>query len=206
MITRMDRDIGTLLSKLKEYNIDQKTLVIFTSDNGPHKEGGNDPEFFNANGPLRGLKRALYEGGIRVPTIARWPGKIPSGTVSDHQGYFGDIYATVCDLTNQQVPENLQSISLLPTLLGRGEQKKHDYLYWEFYEQGSRQAVRFGNWKAIREPMLTGNIHIYDLRHDLGEENDIAADNPEIVAQAVQFMDDAHVSDPNWKLRGRKNK
>ena len=133
MITRMDRDIGALFGKLKEWGIDENTLVIFTSDNGHHKEGGNRPEFFNANGPLRGMKRALYEGGIRVPTIARWPGKIKAGSVSDHAGYFGDFFATACELTGQDIPKNLQSISFLPTLLGKDDaQVKHDYLYWEF--------------------------------------------------------------------------
>ena len=125
MISRMDRDIGNLFAKLKEFDIDEKTLVIFTSDNGHHKEGGNNPDFFDANGPLRGMKRALYEGGIRVPTIARWPNKIKAGTESKHAGYFGDLFATACELTGQNTPDGLQSISFLPALLGK-EQKKHD--------------------------------------------------------------------------------
>lgn len=206
MITRMDRDIGTLLKTLREYGVDENTLVIFTSDNGPHKEGGNDPEFFDANGPLKGLKRALYEGGIRVPTIARWPGKIQAGSTSDHSSYFGDLYATVCALTGQEVPQGLQSISILPTLLGTGAQMSHEYLYWEFYEQGSRQAVRFGNWKAIRQPMLTGEVELFDLSTDLGESNNLASSHSELVRKAIQFMDDAHVPDPAWKVRGRPNR
>ena len=198
----MDRDVGTLLAKLKEWGIDENTLVIFTSDNGHHKEGGNRPEFFDANGPLRGMKRALYEGGIRVPTIARWPGKIEAGSSSDLPAYFGDFFATACELTGQKVPEGLQSVSFLPTLLGQEDtQKKHDYLYWEFYEQGSRQAVRFGKWKAIRQPMLDGKVELFDLENDLGEEKNLASANPEIVAKAVSFMNEAHVSDPNWKVR-----
>ena len=202
MITRMDRDIGTLFAKLEEHGIDERTLVMFTSDNGHHREGGNDPEFFDANGPLRGMKRSLFEGGIRVPTLARWPGHIDGGTVSDHVGYFGDVMATVCQLAGQPVPENTQSISFLPALLGeREEQEQHEYLYWEFYEQGSRQAVRFGNWKAIRQPMLTGKVALYDLSRDIAESTDLAENHPDLVARAVAYMEEAHVPDPKWKIR-----
>lgn len=207
MITRMDRDIGSLLARLKEYGIDQRTLVIFTSDNGPHSEGGNRPDFFDANGELRGLKRALYEGGIRVPAIARWPGTIPAGAVSSHPGYFGDFYATACELTAQPMPrEGLQSISLMPVLRGESPREAHSYLYWEFYEQGSRQAVRFGDWKAIREPMLTGSVRLFDLGADIGEGNDVAGQHPDVVEKAVSFMEEAHIPDPNWKVPVPKNR
>ena len=205
MITRMDRDIGALMSKLAEYGIAEKTLVIFTSDNGHHKEGGNRPEFFDANGPLRGMKRTLFEGGIRVPTIAWWPGTIKPGTASDHAGYFGDFFATACELAGQPLPDGLQSVSFLPALTGKN-QKQHAYLYWEFYEQGSRQAVRFGDWKAIREPMLDGTVALYNLKDDLGEERDLAKEKPELVEKAVAFMDEAHMNDPIWQVRGRKRK
>lgn len=204
MITRMDRDIGRLLTRLQEHGIDEKTLVIFTSDNGPHREGGNRPDFFDANGPLKGLKRALYEGGIRVPTLARWPGKITAGSVSDHLGYFGDFMATVCELTGQPIPDNTQSISFLPALLGkREEQKEHEYLYWEFYEQGSRQAVRFGKWKAIREPMFTGKVEFYDLSKDIGETKNLTDAHPDLVEKAIGYMEEAHVEDPKWRVRGQ---
>ena len=206
MITRMDSDIGKLLDQLVQLDIAENTLVIFTSDNGHHKEGGNDPEFFDANGPLRGMKRDLTEGGIRIPAIAYWPGTITAGGVTGHVGYFGDLLATACDITSQKVPANTQSISFLPTLLGDSDQQKqHDHLYWEFYEQGSRQAVRFGpnaKWKAIREPMLTGDVQLFDLSQDLGEETDLAAANPEVVAAAVALMESSHVADPNWVVRG----
>jgi arylsulfatase A-like enzyme len=205
MITRMDRDIGSVLDKLKEHKIAKNTLVIFTSDNGPHREGGNDPEFFDANGPLQGLKRTLTEGGIRVPTLAWWPGHIDNGSVSAHIGYFGDVMATVCELTKQPIPDATQSISFLPALLGQSDkQKTHDYLYWEFYEQGSRQAVRFGDWKAIREPMLKGKVALYDLSKDIGETNDLAKKHPDLVKKAVGFMEEAHRPDPKWKIRGGK--
>lgn len=198
MVTRMDADIGRIFAKLKEHGIDQNTLVMFTSDNGHHKEGGNDPEFFDANGPLKGMKRAMYEGGIRVPTLARWPGKIAPGSSSDLPAYFGDLLATACDMAGIGTPEGRDSISILPTLTGDGEQKLHDYLYWEFYEQGSKQAIRFGDWKAIRKPMLTGEIELYNLAKDLGEENNLASQYPEKVQQAAKLMEEAHRPDPNW--------
>lgn len=204
MISRMDSDIGKLMGRLKECGIDENTLVIFSSDNGPHQEGRNNPELFDANGPLRGMKRALYEGGIRVPMIARWPGRVRAMTVSDYIGYSGDFFATACELTGQKIPAGLDSISFLPTLLGKfREQQKHKYLYWEFYEQGGRQAVRFGNWKAIRQPMFTGRVQLYDLSTDIGEMNDLADNKPEIISEAVKMMNEAHVRDPNWKVSGQ---
>jgi endoglucanase len=203
MVARLDRDVGRVLARLEQHGIASDTLVLFSSDNGPHQEGGNDPERFDANGPLRGLKRALHDGGIRVPTIARWPGRVPAGTVSGHVGYFGDFFATFADLLGQDAPAGLDSVSLLPTLSGRAaEQKTHEYLYWEFYEQGGRQAVRFGPWKAIREPMKTGRVQLHDLATDVGETEDLAARRPDLVARAVRFMDEAHVPDPRWTVSG----
>lgn len=202
MITRLDAQVGRLLAKLKESGLDRNTLVIFTSDNGPHEEGKNNPKLFNPSGPLHGMKRALYEGGVRVPFIARWPGKIKAGATSDHIGYFGDVMATVSELTKQPTPEGLDSISILPTLTGnQSQQEQHKYIYFEFYEQGGRQSVRFGRWKAIREPMFTGKVQLYDLSKDLGETNNIAEANPDIVKQASAFMDEAHVDDPVWQVR-----
>lgn len=203
MIARLDRDVGRLLAKLRKLGVEQNTLVIFASDNGPHQEGGNNPDFFKASGPLRGIKRALYEGGIRVPFIARWPGKIKAGTVSDHVGYFGDVFALACELTGQPLPPGLDSLSFWPALQ-RKPQPQHEYLYWEFYEQGSRQAVRFGQWKAIREPMLTGPVQLYDLKADLGETHGLAAARPELVKRAAALMAQAHVADPKWKVPAAK--
>ena len=199
MITRMDRDIGRMLDALQEYGIEENTLVLFTSDNGPHREGGNDPDFFDSNGPLRGIKRDLYEGGIRVPLIAYWPSHVPAGTTSDHISYFGDMMATFAELMDVTPPEDIQSISLVPTLLGLSDdQRPHNYLYWEFYEQGSRQAVRMGNWKAVRQPMFTGPIELYNLENDIGEENNVAAENPEEVAEMQRIMEQAHQPSPLW--------
>ncbi|MDF1737706.1 MAG: arylsulfatase [Verrucomicrobiales bacterium] len=202
MISRMDKDVGRILDKLDELEISDNTLVIFTSDNGHHKEGGNNPEFFDANGPLKGMKRDLTEGGIRVPTVAYWPGTVKAGTESNHASGFMDWMATACELAGVEAPENLQSISFVPTLKGdTAAQKKPEFLYWEFYERGSKQAVRFGDWKAIRRPMFTGEIELFDLSKDLGEENNLAASHPDKVAQAKAMMEKAHVDNPNWKVR-----
>ena len=202
MITHLDAQVGKMMAWLKARGMDRNTLVVFSSDNGPHNEGKHHPELFNPSGGLRGMKRALYEGGIRVPFIARWPMKIKAGTANDHVGYFGDVMATISELTNQTPPTGLDSISFLPTLLGKtSQQTKHKYIYFEFYEQGSRQSVRFGNWKAIRQPMLTGKIELFDLSKDLAEANNVADANPDIVKQAVALIDEAHVAHPAWKVR-----
>jgi arylsulfatase A-like enzyme len=202
MISRLDRDVGRILARLDEHGLAKDTLVVFSSDNGPHQEGGNDPERFDANGPLRGLKRALHEGGIRVPMIARWPKRTPPGAVSAHVGYFGDFFATFAEMVGQPIPPGLDSVSLLPTLSGRPKgQQAHEYLYWEFYEQRGRQAVRFGPWKAIREPMRTGRVQLFDLSKDVGENEDLAAARQDLVARASKYMDDAHVPDPLWTVR-----
>ena len=203
MITRMDRDVGALLAELKKHGLDEKTLVIFTSDNGPHSEGGPDykPAFFNPSGPLSGLKRALTDGGIRVPFIVRWPGKIKPGVTSDHVGYFGDMMATFAELAQARPPGNLNSISIVPTLLGRGQQAKHDYLYWEFYEQGVSQALLLeGRWKALRLKSPTAPIQLYDLSKDVAEKNDVAAANPKIVARATELFKTVRQDNQHWKL------
>lgn len=207
MISRMDGDVGRILDLLEELNISEETIVMFTSDNGPHNEGGHHPEMFAPAGPLRGMKRALYEGGVRVPMIVRWPGTTPAGTTSDHVGYFGDLMATVADLAGVDCPENTDSISFLPTVFGdTGAQQPHEYLYWEFYEQGGRQAVRSGKWKAIRQPWLTGQTELYDLSKDIGEQNDVAAANSKMVAELEAMMAAAHVEHPSWQPRGRSRK
>ena len=203
MITRLDTDIGRLFDTLRELGIDGNTLVLFTSDNGPQPDRRQTTNRFNPTGPLRGMKRDLYEGGIRVPLIARWPGKVPAGTSSDWVGYFGDMFATFCELTHQISPKNLDSISMLPVLTGKSaNQREHDYLYWEFYEQGTKQAVRWKDWKAVRMPMITGKTQLYNLANDIGETKDVAADHPDIVRRLEQIMHDAHVPNANWHVKG----
>jgi arylsulfatase A-like enzyme len=203
MVTRLDRDVGALLAQLKRLGLDEKTLVLFSSDNGAHREGGpqHAPEFFEASGPLTGIKRDLTEGGIRVPFIARWPGKIKAGTVSAHVGYFGDLMATFSELAGGTPPTGLDSISLVPTLLGRGTQPQHDYLYWEFFESGVSQAVLIeGRWKAIRQRNVSAPIQLFDLTADIGEKTDVAEKNPAMVARAADIMRRAHVDNEHWKI------
>jgi len=200
MITRMDRDVGTLLRRLAELGIAEKTLVMFSSDNGPHNESNHDLLRFNPSGNLRGIKRDLYDGGIRVPFLAWWPGRIRPGQVSDHIGYFGDLMATVADLSGIDAPPETDSVSFAPTLMGRrAEQQVHDYLYWEFYEAGSSQAVRMGQWKGVRKPMLTGRLELYDVLRDEGERYDVARNYPEVVTEIEEIMEQARVPHPNWQ-------
>jgi arylsulfatase A-like enzyme len=198
MISRLDADVGQILDLIQALEIDERTIVFFTSDNGPHREGGIDPEFFNSNGEFRGIKRDLYEGGIRVPMIVRWPGRIEAGTTSDHLAYHGDFFATAAELTGARTIPGLDSISFAPELLGTGEQAEHDYLYWEFLEGPPKQAVRQGDWKAIRffnEPV---RVELYNLAEDSAESNDLSASMPDQSAALVELMDVAHLPSPNW--------
>lgn len=207
MITRLDAQIGELFADLQRRGLDERTLVLFSSDNGPHREGGPDydPAFFQASGPLTGLKRSLTEGGIRVPLLARWPGRIEAGAVSGHVGYFGDIMATLAELAQAKLPPGRDSLSLVPTLLARGAQPKHDYLYWEFYENGVSQAVLIGHrWKAIRREKTDAAIQLFDLQDDLGERTDVAAKHPSLVARAAEIMRTAHVPNEHWKIAAAK--
>ncbi len=199
MVTRMDTGIGRLMEQLRREGIAENTLVFFTSDNGPHAEGGHDPAFFDSNGPLRGIKRDLYEGGIRVPMIAYWPGVTPAGSVSDYVGYFADVLPTLAEAAGAPAPGPLDGISFLPAIKGRPDrQAAHEYLYWEFYEGGGKQAVRSGPWKAVRTPMGSGPIELYHLDRDLGEQNDVSAAHPEVVARMERIMERAHTPSPDW--------
>jgi len=203
MITRMDRDVGAMLDHLKKLGLDERTLVLFTSDNGAHREGGPDydPAFFNVSGPFSGLKRALTDGGIRVPFIARWPGKIKAGAVSDHVSYFGDMMSTFAELAGARPPANLDSITMVPSLLGRGQQAKHQYLYWEFYEQGVSQALLLdGRWKALRLKSPAAPIQLFDLVSDPAEKTDVAAAHPKLVSRAAELMKTERVDNEYWKL------
>jgi uncharacterized sulfatase len=185
MISKLDADVGKLLETLKENNISENTLVIFASDNGPHAEGGANPEFFKSNGPLRGMKRDLYEGGIRVPFIAHWPGKIKSGSKSDHISAFWDFLPTVADITGQEIDAPTDGISMLPILLGNGAwQKRHKYLYWQYKD---KRAVRMGQWKALKVAQ-NASIELYNLSKDISEQNDIASQYPAVAKKASQYI------------------
>lgn len=204
MISRLDRDIGRIGAKLKQLGIDEDTLVIFSSDNGPHKEGGVKPDFFDSNGPLKGIKRDLYEGGIRVPMIARWPGKVEAGSVCDHISAFWDILPTFAEIAGAQEPEGIDGISFAPALLGE-PQKKHEYLYWEFHEGSSKQAVRMGDFKAVRRAP-SRPIELYNLKFDIGEDTNIAGEHPDIVAKAKEFIDKSRTDADIWPLKDRTKK
>ena len=196
MVTHLDHSVGQVLDKLQELGIAENTLVIFSSDNGAMSEGGWSESYFNSSGPLRGGKRDLYEGGIRVPTIAWWPKQIQPGSVSDHVSAFWDFLPTACEIAGVPSPESVDGISYLPTLLDKQGQKQHRYLYWEFYEQGGKQAARIGKWKGVRlsvEENPNAPIQLFDLENDLGETENVAHQFPQIVDRMEQAMTEAHV-------------
>ena len=209
MIHNIDRDTGRIIDLLKELKIDENTLVIFTSDNGPHNEGGHSVEFFDSNGKLRGSKRDLLEGGIRVPMIAWWPGTIKGGGEDNCHWYFGDIMATFAELAGAKPPAEIDSDSFASVLRGKPREKQWDRksaMYWEFYERGSAQAVRFGKWKAIRTPMITGEIELYDMSNDASEKSNYAKRRPDLAKHAGNLMDKLHQPDANWKVAVPKTK
>ena len=200
MVTRMDSDVGRLSRLLKTLEIDEKTLVIFTSDNGPHNEGGHNHEFFNSNGDLKGFKRSMHEGGIRVPMIARWPDKIAAGKIADHPSGFYDFLPTACELAGISPPEGIDGLSYLPTLLGQfDQQQKHEYLYCESLEGATSVGVRFGDWKLVKyrqkkeaNKSQSDNKdlwRLYDLREDISEKNDLSAKHPDVVQQISSLLE-----------------
>jgi len=205
MMTVLDETVGRVLALLAELGLDERTIVLFSSDNGPHVEGGHRSDFFDSNGPLRGHKRDLTEGGIRVPMLARWPGRIQPGTTTDYISAFWDILPTFCELAGAPVPKDIDGISMVPTLLGRpGDQRRHDYLYWEFYEMGGKRAVRKGRWKAIQRGLQKpkpGPILLYDLEADLGESRNVAADHPDVAAEMERIFREAHTPSAIWHFR-----
>ncbi len=199
MMETIDEDIGELMAKLTELGIADNTLVVFTSDNGPHQEGGHDPDYFNSAGGLRGHKRDLHEGGIRVPMIVKWPGKIPAGAVTDHVSAFQDVLPTMADVTGQPTPAGIDGISFLPTLLQKDTQRPHDYLYWEFHELDGRVAIRKGNWKGVRYRMAVdpnSPLELYDLTQDPSEKNNVAAGHPEVVRELDALLKSARTVSP----------
>lgn len=205
MMTRMDRHLGQILALLEELEIAQHTLVLFTSDNGPHFEGGHRPEFFDSNGVYRGFKRDLYEGGIRVPMIAWWPGNVPAGTVSHHVSAHWDFLPTACELAGvRNLPSHLDGISMVPTLRGNHHQQaSHPFLYWEFPSRGGRQAIRMGRWKGVRrnvavDPMTA--IELYDLSRDPSESENLALAHPRVVEQMRVLLRSARTPSPLFPL------
>ncbi len=195
MITRIDQYVGEILEKVEELGIADNTIIMFTSDNGPPTEGGANPDFFNSSGGLRGVKRDLYEGGIRVPFIVNWPGTVKKGTINNHLSTFYDLMPTLAALTNQSVPPTTDGISFLPTLVGKDNQMQHEFLYWEFPARGGRQAVRMGNWKGLIYDLnkkKKGAFELYDLTIDPNESKNIAKEHPAIVERIKEIMKKEH--------------
>ncbi len=196
MVAKLDTYVGEVVQLLDRLGLAKNTMIVFASDNGPHAEGGNDPGFFNSSAGFRGIKRQLTEGGIRVPVICSWPGKIRAGQISSYTGAFYDFLPTFADLSGRKLAVKTDGISILPMLSGRGKQQVHDFLYWEFHEDGGRQAVRMGKWKGIREgafknPLAT--IQLYDLDADPGEKNDLSQLHPELIASMRNILSREHV-------------
>lgn len=199
MVSVLDRQVGEIMEKVKSLGLEENTLIIFTSDNGPHQEGGADPEYFDSNGILKGHKRDLYEGGIRVPMIARWTGTIEAGSQSDHVSAFWDMYPTMAEVAGVEDFPGGDGISVVPTLRGETDQEKHDYLYWEFHERGGRLAVRKDEWKAVRYEVLENPnrpLELYNLVDDPSEEQDVASEHPEIVAEMEEILRTARTPSP----------
>ncbi|MHC4636409.1 MAG: sulfatase-like hydrolase/transferase [Planctomycetota bacterium] len=206
MITRMDKDVGRIMERIKKHGLDSNTLVIFTSDNGPLTRGPIPIGFFDSNGVFKGGKRNVYEGGIRVPFIARWPGKIKPGSTSDHVLAFWDFMPTAAELAGLDAPKGIDGISFLPTLLGK-PQKQHEYLYWDYgHVRGNfMQAVRTSDWKGVRLN-VNGPLELYDLKKDPGETKNVASENPKIVAQIEEIIKEAYVESPEYPIKTKTKK
>jgi arylsulfatase A-like enzyme len=200
MISLMDQDMGRILALLKSLNLDEKTIVFFTSDNGPHREGGNNPDFNDSNGPLRGIKRSMHDGGIRVPMIVRWPGHVQGGEVNDTVWYFADFLPTAAELTGATIPSGLDGVSIMPTLLGQPQDLSDRMLYWEFHERGFKQAVRWGSWKGVRAG--SGKpLQLFHLTADVAEQNELALQNPSIASRLERFLDLERTPSRHWPLK-----
>ena len=199
MITLLDHQVGEVIDKIAELGLSENTLVIFTSDNGPHLEGGADPDYFNSNGIYTGYKRDLYEGGIRVPTIARWPGKIAANSQTNHLSAFWDVYPTLAELTGQEIHDSVDGISFLPTLFGKEGQQEHEYLYWEFHEKNGRQAIRKGDWKLVRYDVFSPEkmtTELYNIAEDPAEIRNVAEENQDIAEELLHLMKGARTESP----------
>jgi len=203
MVARLDRNVGDVLRKVQELGLDGNTIIFFTSDNGPHKEGGYDPAFFNSSGPLRGIKRDMTEGGIRVPMIVRWPGKVAAGATSDAVWCHWDLLPTAAELAGARIPAKLDGVSAAPILRGKPGPAR-EFLYWEFFERGFDQAVRMGKWKGIRNG-VDGPVQLYDLEADLGEKTNVADRNADVVAKIDAIMKSARTENEFWSpKKGKK--
>ncbi len=203
MMRNIDLAVGEILDQLLLSGIDEETVVLITSDNGPHQEGGHKMEFFDSNGPLRGMKRDLYEGGIRVPLLVRWPGHIKPMSETNLISAFQDFLPTFAEIAEVGTPENIDGISFAPTLLGKTEQRKHDFLYWEFTEQGGKRAIRKGDWKLVQTDVSKQNSNkpeLYNLKSDLSETTNLASKHLDVVSKMTILMDQAHQENKAFPL------
>jgi arylsulfatase A-like enzyme len=203
MVIRLDDTVGRIIELLKELGIEKNTIICFTSDNGPAPEGaGRRVDIFNSSGPLRGIKRDLTEGGIRVPFLVQWRAKVKPGTVSDHVSAFWDFLPTICDILGIEPPEGIDGISFLPTLEGKTDaQKIHDYLYWEFHERGGSRALRIGDWKAIQLNVRNNPespVELYNLKDDIEERNNLAGRHPEKIERFRKMFNEIRVATPDF--------
>lgn len=205
MVTRLDTDVGRVVERVRSLGIESNTLIMFASDNGPSPEGGHKLETFSSAGPLRGRKSTLYEGGIRIPLIARWPNRIPAGAVAHQPCAFWDMLPTFAELAGVPVPRGIDGLSIAPTLFGR-EQPQHKYFYWESFEKGFQQAVRLGSWKGVRQLKTGDAIELYNLETDLAEQHDVAAEHPDLVKQIAQIMQEARVDSPDYRIPAGNHK
>jgi arylsulfatase len=202
MVSYLDEQVGEIVRKLQEHQIERDTLILFSSDNGPTYSGGADSAFFESAKPFRSEygygKGFVYEGGIRVPMIAKWPGQIQPGMDSDHISAFWDLLPTFCEIADAEVPDDIDGISFLPAMTGRGTQVEHEFLYWEFPSYNGQQAVRMGDWKGIRKDIFDGNLEIelYNLKTDIQERENVAADHPEIISRIEEIMRKEHIRSP----------
>lgn len=206
MVTELDDYVGEILAEIKKLGLEDNTIVMFASDNGPHLEGGADPDYFNSNGEFRGYKRDMYEGGIRTAFIAKWPGHIAKGATSDHVSAFWDVLPTFAEISGAKIPDSIDGISFLPALTGK-EQKRHDYLYWEFHEQGGKAAVRMDKWKAIKlniDDSTNTRTELYDLSVDPSETKDIADSNKDMVSKIEKLMKAAHIPSEIFPFESEK--
>jgi len=201
MISRLDGYVGRMLKALKELGLAENTLVLFTSDNGPHNESNHNLKRFNPSGPYAGIKRSLTDGGIRVPMIAWWPNRIEPNSQSDHVAYFGDWMATASELSDAPAIAGLDSVSFVPSLMGNcSVQKQHDYLYWEFHEGGFKQAALYqGRWKGIRKGGFDIPIQLYDQSTDIAETKNVADQQPEIASKISDYLKGARTESADWK-------
>lgn len=203
MITYLDTQIGKIMDQLVSLKLDTNTVFIFTSDNGPHSEGGVKASFHKSSGPFRGYKRDLYEGGIRVPMIVRWPAAVKFGQTSDFVWALWDLLPTLADVAMTKPPKDIDGISVFPLLTGQAQTNKHEFLYWEFHERGFQQAARSGDWKVVR-PQADEPLELYNLKTDLGEKENVAKQNPEVVARFERYLKTARKEHPDWPIKKPK--